>query len=160
MKRTRTIVLGSSVAVVVLAAGTAVAATQLGHHSAGAALPAADCGSATTRAVNADTVVTLADPGALSCFTAAARACRPAAVQLVARGVDAGTTYVFRIDSGGAACRVTESSQTYVEPGRHGQVRTTVCERTGVSAVGVTLDCDGQTVLIPAGGGQHERPGA
>jgi hypothetical protein len=159
MKKTRAIILSGSAVVVVLAAGSAVAATQLGHHKDGTALPAANCGSATTHAVGADTVVTAADPGALSCFDAAARACNPASIQVVAQGVDAGTTYVFRINSGGTACRVTELSQTYVEPGRHSQVKSVTCDRTGVSAVGVNLSCDGQDVLIPAGGGTHEHPG-
>lgn len=160
MNKTRAIVLGGGVAVVVLAAGTAVAATQLGHHKADTALPKATCGSAITRALNADTVVIAADPGALSCFDGAARACDPAALQVVARGIDAGTTYVFRIESGGSACRVTELSQTYVEPRRHGPVKSVSCERTGVSAVGVNLSCEGQDVLIPAAGGGHEHPGA
>jgi hypothetical protein len=160
MQRTRVVIIGSGVAVVVLAAGSAVAATQLGHHSTSTALPTANCGSATARSVDASTVVTMADPGALTCFSGAARACRPAAVQIVAQGVDAGTTYVFKIDSGGKACQVTESSQTYVAPGRHGQVRSVTCDRTGVTDVGVVLACDGQDVLIPSAGGGHERPGA
>lgn len=158
MKRTRVIILGSGAAVVVLAAGTAVAATQLGHHSAATTLPAANCGSATARSVDASTVVTMADPGALTCFYNAARACHPAAVQIVAQGVDAGTDYVFKVESGGKSCRVTESSQTYVEPGRHGPVRSVTCDQTGVTDVGVTLACDGQDVLVPSAGGGHERP--
>lgn len=158
MKRTRVVILGGGAAVVVLAAGTAVAATQLGHHSTATTLPTANCGSATARSVDASTVVTMADPGALTCFYNAARACQPAAVQIVARGVDAGTDYVFKIDSGGKACRVTESSQTYVEPGRHGPVQSVTCDRTGVTDVGVTLSCGGQDVLVPSAGGAHERP--
>jgi len=158
MKRTRVVILGSGAAVVVVAAGTAVAATQLGHHGAGTTSAAANCGSATARSVDASTVVTTADPGALTCFYNAARACRPASVQIVARGVDAGTDYVFKVDSGGKACRVTESSQTYVEPARHGPVRSVTCDRTGVTDVGVTLSCGGQDVLIPSAGGGHERP--
>ena len=170
MKRTRVIILGSA-AVVVLAAGTAVAATQLGHHASsstgtgadsgtgsGTTLPTANCGSATARSVGASTVVTMADPGALTCFYNAARACHPAAVQLVARGVDAGTAYVFKIESVGKSCRVTESSQTYVEPGRHGPVRSVTCDQPDVTQEGVTLTCGGQGVLVPAAGGGHERP--
>ncbi|MEZ0114727.1 hypothetical protein ABH920_008762 [Catenulispora sp. EB89] len=159
MKRTRVVILGGA-AVVVLAAGTAVAATQLGHHGTGTTttLPTANCGSATARSVDASTVVTMADPGALTCFTNAARACQPAAVQIVARGVDAGTDYVFKVQSGGKSCRVTESSQTYVEPGRHGPVRSVTCDQTGVTDEGVTLACGGQDVLVPSAGGGHERP--
>ncbi|MBS2537172.1 hypothetical protein KGQ20_30890 [Catenulispora sp. NF23] len=150
MKRTRVVIIGGSAAVVVLAAGSAVAATQLGGHNAQTALPKASCGSAITRAVTADTSVTSADPGALTCFQAAARTCSPAAVQVSQRGIDAGRTYVFQIKSGGATCQVDELSQGYLEPDKPGQVQSVTCDRAGVTTEGVTLTCGGQTVLIPS----------
>jgi len=46
-----------------------------------------------------------ADPGALTCFTAAARACRAASIQITEMGTDTGTTFVFSIALAGRRAR-------------------------------------------------------
>lgn len=145
--RTRILVVICSVFVVI--AGT-VLATWRNDHGA-KVLPKASCGSATTHRLDGDTTVLAADPGALACFATAARACRPASIQVVEMGVDAGTTHVFTIDSGGAACRGSEHSQDHSANfgGSVGQVNSVSCTRIVVTGRGVTLSCGGQDVLIP-----------
>ncbi len=113
---------------------------------------AASCGSAVTPGVTGDTRLLSADPGALTCFSTAAQACRPASINVHEMGVDTGTDDVFTIEAGGTACRVTEVSQEYSANfgGQQGQARTTPCRRTAVTVRGVTLNCAGRDVLIPA----------
>jgi hypothetical protein len=115
-------------------------------------MPQARCGSAVTHGVDGDTQLLSADPGALSCFSAAARVCKPGSIEVTEMGVDTGTDYVFTIEPGGTTCRVTEVSQAYSANfgGSHGQARTTPCRRTAVTGTGVTLSCDGRDVFIPA----------
>jgi len=93
-----------------------------------------------------------ADQGALTCFDAAARACKPASLHVTDFGVDTGTDYVFTIESGGPSCRVTERSNFYSANGggSTGPVTTTTCLRVAVTGEGVSLSCAGQDVLITA----------
>jgi hypothetical protein len=105
-----------------------------------------------THRVDNDTTIIAADPGALTCFDTAARGCRPASIRVVEMGVDTGTTYVFGIESGSAACAVAELTQSYSANfgGSTSQVSSLTCRRTAVTGRGVTLTCSGQNVLIPA----------
>ena len=136
--------------VIVAAAGALTAAWRIGQHAT--VLPKASCGSATTHLVDRDTQVLAADPGALTCFGAAARACRPASVEVDEMGTDTGTTYLFAIGRGGTACQVTELSQDYSANfgGSTGPVTAVTCRGTAVTGRGVTLTCAGQEVLIPS----------
>jgi len=92
-------------AVIPAAAGVLAATWQIGPHPPGpyvmpvpvTELPKASCGSAATHRVDGDTQVLAADPGALTCFGAAARGCRLASIEVNEIGVDTGTTYVFVI---------------------------------------------------------------
>ena len=142
------IVIGCVVAVAIVA----VAVESWRSSQQAGALPKASCGSATTHRADNHTVIITADPGALTCFDAAAHSCRPASIQLVEMGVDAGTTYVFRIEHGSATCLVTELSQGYSANfgGHTGQVDTATCHMTVATGTGVTLACSGGDVLIPA----------
>lgn len=135
-------------AVSMAALGGAVAGCSAAGPSA---LPAATCGSATTRGVNADTRVLSADKGALTCFATAARHCRAASLAVTDLGVDAGTRYVFALTPGGTGCPVTELSQSYsANPGGPtGSVTTAACHLAAVTSAGVTLRCAGGDVLIP-----------
>jgi hypothetical protein len=115
-------------------------------------LPRVNCGSAATRFLGESTQVLSATSGALPCFAAAARNCRPASITVTAMGVDAGTRYVFVVKPGTDGCQVTEQSQFYVVSGgvRHGPLTIVGCQRTAVTASGVTLECGGRRILIPA----------
>jgi hypothetical protein len=117
-----------------------------------ASMPQARCGSAVTHGLDGHTQLLRADPGALSCFSAAVRACKPGSIKVTEMGVDTGTDYVFTIEPGGTTCRVTEVSQAYSANfgGSQGPVYTTSCRRTAVTGAGVTLSCDGRDVFIPA----------
>jgi hypothetical protein len=146
-RRPRAIVILSAV---IVAAAVAVITWQVSQHQTAA--PTASCGSAWTHAVNGQTHLLGADHGALTCFDTAARACKPASLHVTELGVDTGYDYVFTIKSGGASCRVTESSNFYSANGggSTGPVTTTSCLRTVVTGRGVSLSCGGQDVLIPA----------
>jgi hypothetical protein len=134
---------------VIVAAIGALAGWRLSQH---AALPHASCGHAVTHSLDASTHALGADPGALTCFTAAARNCRAASIEMTEMGVDAGTNFVFSIDPGGKACQVTELSQGYSANfgGSAGPVITASCQLAAVGGNGVTLGCGGQDVLIPS----------
>ena len=147
-------------AVIAGVVGVLAALWRTGQHTTGryatgqhvTVLPKASCGSAVTHRVDGGTQVLTADPGALTCFAAAARGCRPASVEVVEMGVDTGTTYVFVIERDGAACQVTELAQDYSANfgGSTGPVNAVTCLRTAVTGRGVTLTCGGQDVLIPS----------
>jgi hypothetical protein len=140
-----------SCAVLGAAVGASVTIWQHAQHAR--SLPKASCGSATTHFIDGNTQVFAADPGALTCFDAAAQRCRAASIEMVAMGVDTGTDYVFTIEPGGTACQVTEQSQYYSANfgGSTGPVVAVACVRTGVTGRGVALSCGGQAVLIPSG---------
>jgi hypothetical protein len=112
-------------------------------------LPRATCGSASAHLLNGDTQILRANSGALTCFSAAARGCRSASIEVTAFGVDAGTSNVFTIEPGGTPCLVTRLSQGYGVRGFRGPVSTASCRRTTVTSKGVMLSCAGQDVLIP-----------
>jgi hypothetical protein len=134
----------------VTAVGALLITWRIIRHAA--TLPQASCGTATTHFINGETQFFRADPGALTCFSAAVRACRAASIRVDAMGVDTGTRYVFTIEPGGAACQVTELSQDYWASfgGGRSRVSARPCRRTAVTGRGVSLSCDGQDVLIPA----------
>jgi hypothetical protein len=137
-------------AVIVAAAAAVVITWRVSQHQTAA--PPASCGSAVTHFLNGQTHLLGADHGALTCFDAAAKSCRPASLHVTEMGVDTGTDYTFTIESGGASCRVTEQSNFYSANGggSTGPVTTTSCLRTAVTDAGVSLSCAGQDVLIPA----------
>ena len=142
-------------AVIVAAAAAALITWRVSQHQTAA--PPAACGSASTHAVNGQTHLLSADRGALTCFDAAVRACKPASLHVIDMGVDTGTDYVFTIEGGAseggaASCRVTEASNFYSANGggSTGPVTTTSCLRTAATGEGVSLSCAGQDVLIPA----------
>lgn len=116
------------------------------------ALPKASCGRASTHGLNTATQVLSADKGALTCFQAAARACKTASLAVTEMGVDTGTNHVFAIDPGGKGCAVTDLSQLYSANfgGSHGKVGSTRCNVAAVNSSGVVLACDREKVLIPA----------
>jgi hypothetical protein len=134
---------------VIAAAAGGLTGWRLSQHAA--ALPHASCGGAVTHSLNGSTHALSADPGALTCFTAAARACRTASIQITQMGVDTGTNFVFAIGPGGTTCQVTELSQDYSANfgGSAGPVITASCRLAAVSGSGITLGCGGQDVLIP-----------
>jgi hypothetical protein len=149
-RRPRAIVI---VCAVIVAAAAALITWQVSQHETAA--PPAACGSAWTHSLNGQTQLLGADRGALTCFDAAARACRPASLHVSDFGVDTGTDYTFTIqsgESGGPSCRVTEQSNFYSANGggSTGPVTTTSCLRTAATGEGVLLSCAGQDVLIPA----------
>jgi hypothetical protein len=120
-----------------------------------ATLPRVSCGSAVTQTVSHGSNVVQrysAAPGALACFNRAARECRAASIAVSENEVDTGTTYVFVIEPGGVPCRVTELMQAYSASngGSDGPVGSAPCRRTAVTASGVTLNCGGPDILIPA----------
>jgi hypothetical protein len=117
-----------------------------------AALPHASCGGAVTHSLDGSTQALSADPGALTCFTAAARNCRAASIEITEMGTDTGTTFVFSIDPGGTKCQATELSQDYSANfgGSAGPVVTASCRLAAVTGRGVTLGCGGQDLLIPS----------
>jgi hypothetical protein len=118
-------------------------------------LPKASCGSALVHRMGGDTSIvppTDADSTTLNCFNAAARGCKPASIQVVEMGVDAGTAYVFRIELGGrAGCHVVELSQDYGAgwPGTY-PVNSQTCDAPEVTSWGVRFSCGGQDVWISA----------
>lgn len=114
-------------------------------------LPRATCGSVTTHGLDDPTLLLRADPGALTCFNTAARACKPASIRMQLMGVDTSNTYVFAIASGAADCTVTAMSQGYSANTQHSTaVTTTSCHLTAATASGVRLSCAGQDILIPS----------
>lgn len=133
----------------VLLAGGGVAGWRASHGSP--TLPLPTCGSVTTHLLSSDTQLLSAKPGALACFSAAARNCRAGSIAVNQMGVDAGTRYVFVIEPGTEPCQVTEQSQFYMVSGglRHGPVKTVACQRSAVTTSGVTLSCGGRGILIP-----------
>lgn len=137
-------------AVIVAAISVLAVTWQISMHAA--ALPRPSCGSGVTHHLDGGTQLLGADPGALTCFSTAARGCRPASIEVTEMGVDTGTYYVFTIEPGGTACQVTELSQDYSANfgGSAGPVSAISCRRTAVSRRGVALRCGGQDVLIPA----------
>jgi hypothetical protein len=91
------------------------------------------------------------DPGALTCFNAAAQACKPGSIGLHELGADTTTSEVYSIVPGGTPCQVTGASQTYFASGDHtGPVTTESCHITAVTGSGVTLSCAGEDFLVPA----------
>ena len=90
-------------AVIVAVVGVLVVVRQISPRAA--ALPRPSCGSEVTHHLDGGTRLLGADPGALTCFSAAARKCRPASIEVTEMGVDTGTDYVFTIEPGGTACR-------------------------------------------------------
>jgi hypothetical protein len=129
-------------------------------------LPRASCGSATVQYLGSITPLVRADRGTLACFAAAARACRPAGLQLAETGAGWGTYWVFVIAGDGTPgrCTVTEYSQYYSATGNGGvhtrspngwvtAVKTVPCREASLTSKGVTLNCSGgpvRTILIPA----------
>jgi hypothetical protein len=116
------------------------------------ALPKASCGFARTHRIDADTEIIIADAGALKCFDTAARSCGSASILVNEMGADAGTTYVFEIEPGGATCHVIELSQDYSANfgGSTGQVNSVACSGISVTGRGVMLTCGGRDLQIPA----------
>lgn len=131
-------------------AGGALAGCGTSHRAV--TPPRVSCGAAVTHSLNDSTELLSASPGALPCFAAAVRNCHSASLSVTAMGVDAGIHYVFVIKPGTEPCQVAEQSQFYMVSGgvRHGPVRTVACQRTAVTASGVTLSCGGRDILIPA----------
>ena len=138
----------SAVALAIVAAAVAGCSAS----GAQATLPAPTCGGAVTHSLSAATQLLSADKGALTCFGNAARHCTTASLAVTEMGVDAGTHYVFTLAPDGKTCQVTELSQGYSANfgGSAGPVATTPCQLARTTGAGVTLDCAGQAVLIPA----------
>lgn len=141
-----------SCAAIVAAGGALTVARQIDRHG-DTTLPRTTCGTVTTHLLDSDTVLLQADPGALACFRAAARNCRSASIGVWEMGVDAGTRYVFTIDSGGTGCQATQLSQAvgFNFGGSHSNITAARCRKVAVISRGVVLYCGaGQTDLIPA----------
>ncbi len=143
----RSIIIGGAV---VAAAFGGLAGWRLSQGTA--ALPHASCGGAVTHTLDGSTQALGADRGALTCFTAAARHCREASIEITEMGTDTGTSFVFRIGAGGTPCQVTELSQDYSANfgGSAGPVVTTSCRVAAVTGNGVLLGCGQDRVLIPS----------
>jgi hypothetical protein len=148
--------------IITTALASIVAAAASGCGSDVPTLPEASCGSAVTSAFTggAPFIVGSADHGSLACFTAAARACKPASILIVEVQVDTGTDELFGIDRGGqpGRCPVTVLEQPYsMELGKYkvpggnyvGDITTTHCRVASVTAAGVLISCAGQPVIIP-----------
>jgi len=133
---------------VIAAAAGGVAGWRLSQH---AALPRASCGSAVTHRLDEGTRALSADPGALACFSAAARDCRAAGIEITETGTGTGTSFVFSTGPG-PRCQATELSQAYSANfgGSAGPVTPVPCRLAAVSGAGVTLGCGGHDVLIPS----------
>lgn len=147
--------IAAGVCAAALIAGGALAgcgASQPGASGQVPKLPRVSCGAATTRFLDERTELLSADPGALPCFDAAVRSCRPASITVTTMGVDAGTRYVFGIEAGTHPCQVIEQRQFYIISGgpHHGPVTTVACQRAVATASGVTLTCGTQHFLIPS----------
>src|ERR1700722_19095669 len=89
---------------VIAAAVGGLAGWRLSQHPA--ALPRASCGIAVTHGLDGGTHALSADPGALACFTAAARDCKAASIEITETGIDTGTGFVFSTGPGGTTCQV------------------------------------------------------
>jgi hypothetical protein len=115
------------------------------------ALPKASCGNAVTHGLNASTEMLSAGKTALTCFSAAAKACAKASLEVTEMGVDTGTLHVFAITAAGKPCQVTELSQFYSANfgGSTGPVSSAGCRVMVTSQAGVTLTCAGEKLLIP-----------
>ena len=115
------------------------------------ALPKASCGNAVTHGLNARTEILSAGKTALTCFSAAARACQKGSLEVTEMGTDTGTQHVFAVTAQGEPCQVTELSQDYSANfgGSTGPVSSTGCRVTVTTKAGVTLTCAGQELLIP-----------
>lgn len=115
------------------------------------ALPTASCGRAITHGLNASTEILSAGKTALRCFSAAAKACAKASLEVTEMGTDGGTQHVFAITAHGKPCQVTELSQSYSANfgGSAGPVSAAGCQVTVATEAGVTLTCAGKKVLIP-----------
>ena len=137
-------------AVVATAVGALLVTRQASPHAS--ALPQVNCGTADTRQLGAGTRVLEADHSALNCFSAAARTCKAATLDVREMGVDTGTDHVFSIEPGRTPCQVTETSQAYSANfgGSHSGVSTTHCRLAAVTGTGVKLNCDGGDEQIPA----------
>lgn len=142
--------------IVAVSCTLATACGSAAHTSAGngTTLPRATCGSISTHGLDDPTLLLSADPGALTCFNTAARACKPASIRMQLMGVDTSDTYVFTIGSGAsgiADCTVTAMSQGYSANTQHTTaITTTSCHLTAATASGVRLSCAGQDILIPS----------
>jgi hypothetical protein len=125
-------------------------------------LPEATCGSAVGQLDSSGMlIVAIAGHGSLTCFTAAARECKPASILIVERGTDTGDDVFFRIGQGGkpGQCPVTELEQPYsAEGGKYkvsgadyvGDITATQCRVASVTGRGVLIGCPGQPVIIPS----------
>lgn len=135
--------------VVILAAVGAVVAWWVTQPDT---LPQASCGTADTNRLSGDTQILSAAPGALTCFSTAARGCRSASIEVVEIGNDTGTDDVFTIGPSGTPCQVRRLSQDYSGNfgGWTGPITTTSCQRSAVNRRGVVLRCGELDVLIPA----------
>lgn len=155
MNRAHAWSLSSIVLSAVVAAGSGAAVTGCASTAStapgGAELPTATCGRALTRGLSARTEILSAGKTALTCFSAAARACEKASLQVTEMGVDTGTQYVFAITAQGKPCQITELTQSYSANfgGSTGPISTTGCQVTAAATAGVTLTCAGQKLLIP-----------
>jgi len=116
------------------------------------ALPKASCGSALTHGLNSRTQLLRSDPGALSCFRTAAKACKTAGLAVTEMGVDTGTSDVIIVEPSGADCRVTLWQQGYSANGggSKSKVSATPCHLGTVTNADVRLSCAGENLLIPA----------
>ena len=135
--------------VVVAAAG----ALTIWRATQPASLPDASCGTSATHNLGGVTQILSDDAGALGCFSAAARACKPASLEVTEIGVDAGAKYVFAIRRSSSPCLLTELSQSYGYAGGSlstGRIFSVPCRRTAVTAFGIMLSCARHDVLIPA----------
>jgi hypothetical protein len=112
------------------------------------ALPKASCGSALTHGLNSRTQLLRSDPGALSCFHTAAKACKTAGLAVTEMGVDTGTNDVIIVEPSGTACRVTLWQQGYsANGGSKSKVSATPCRLGTVTNTGVRLSCAGDNLL-------------
>ena len=138
----------------VLAAGIAAALVAAWRFVQRAGtLPQASCGAFITHDLGSSTTALTADRGALRCFSAAARRCVPASIEIVAMGVDSGTNYVVTLRPNSPNCQASELRQDYGWTGGSlstGPITAASCRLATVSGRGVTLGCGSQDVLIPA----------
>jgi hypothetical protein len=116
------------------------------------ALPKASWVRLLTHGLNSRTQLLRSDPGALSCFRTAAKACKAARLAVTEMGVDSGTSDVIIVESSGAACRVSLWQQGYSANGggSKSKVSATPCRLGTVTNAGVRLSCAGENLLIPA----------
>jgi hypothetical protein len=121
-------------------------------------LPHASCGRAWTHLLDSSNHFLGAEPGALGCFSTAARRCSSASIAVTEWGIDTGTNYVFVIASGRPLCKVTELSRDYGLVKGLSPVTSVACRLTAVASEGVMLNCGGQGLLIPATVSINNRP--